>query len=129
MTEHVSEVVFLGRSYTKSVRGLYAEVGFSPAIVRVLFKLLRAPRLIKPWVQKSHMRRLSHRFDGVSVVLIPQLFPIIGDCYHRADSFVALDTPMHPDASDCRIIVEERSAGFTEAAVGDPAEDLAESDV
>lgn len=38
-------------------------------------------------------------------------------------------TLVHLDASDCRIMVEEGSVNFTEAAVGDVAKDTAECEV
>lgn len=42
MTKRVSQAVFLN----------------VPAIVRALFKLLRALQLMKQWVQKSYFRRI-----------------------------------------------------------------------
>ena len=37
MILRVKEAVFLERSYAGSVRGLYTEVWFSPAIMKLLF--------------------------------------------------------------------------------------------
>ena len=53
----------------------------------------------------------------------------MGNCHHKAHSLVAPDTlgaVMHLDCSGCTVIVKERQASSTDAAVDDIAEGLAE---
>ena len=129
MTARVMEAVFLESPYTGSGRGLYTEGWFPAAFVRAPFKLLLALQLKSTNVAPALDD--EYRFDAVSVVPFPQLLPIIGDYHHRADSFVArhLDDIPHLDASGCRVMADECSVNFTEAAIGDLAEGLAECEV